>query len=164
MKALTTKILTKILAFGFVALLAGPAQAAIQNSAIQAKAKHITKHHTKHSRNFRNVEVWCGAESSTEQARFPYMASINTVNTKRGTYKVARVFKKGRVVAQQFVFKNQKSNQLIYEASGDSFSLTLNDNARLNPEGDFKAVIQDPQDGSKYIANGAMSCHRSNRS
>jgi hypothetical protein len=115
--------------------------------------------HKSHARSVRNLVLWCGSASGAEREKFPYLAAIKNYRTRRGVpVQVATVYKNKRVVLRQYVYRSEGVNQLAYESSGDSFSLSFKNHPGASGYADFHAVIND-EDGTKLIGNGLMPCY-----
>jgi hypothetical protein len=121
----------------------------------EAKSNHV-----KHKLAAKS-EVWCGATSSSDKYRFPYLASIQLVSLKHGKKsEVVTIFKKNRVVFRELVQKLVSDTGLTYRSSDDEFALKFTPHAEKDSLAGFRAVIHD-EDGVKLIENGEFLCHKS---
>ena len=93
------------------------------------------------------------------QWRFPYLTAIHSVKTKKGPREVATVYKKGKVVMQDYVSKIGDSNHLTYQSSGKGFTLEFSKGLKNHSIADFRAVIRD-EDGDRLVANGGIECFK----
>lgn len=132
-----------IIIFSFL-VLTPAAQAAIQYRA------HKPAH-----KSPRNIEVWCGALSTSERSEFPYLAAIRNVKLKKGRHaRIAEIYKGRKVVFRQYVTKNNQSGGTTYVAPGELFSLKMTHGSIAQ----FQAVISDGQ-ADELISNGQYQCY-----
>ena len=110
----------------------------------------------------KQVEMWCGSPSSSHSSVFPYMASIRTFHSKKHhgkSFEVATIYKGGRLVSKNYVYKTSQGIGMSYVSADNDFSLNLPSHDSLDSTAAFRAVLHQ-RDGDTLIANGEFMCHR----